>query len=296
LEKRRAILVVVNPGAGKSDYQPKLDRVYHALKHHKYTFSTFFTEKTAPEGKLEAVFKGNPAINEIWVIGGDGTLNYVVNELKDRHFPISIVSGGTGNDSVKSLHGVVDFKQQVDIALNGRIKDFDLGICNDHYFVNGVGIGFDGKVVEKMVQKGYKTGSHLSYLYTVLQLLAGYQEKTIEFSIDNLSFHKKIFLMTISNGTTFGGGFILNPSAVPDDGMLDVCIFNKISVPKRFFALPKLRTGSHTSVKETEFHRASEILVSAHDQVVAHMDGEFIGHPPFRISMSDKKMHVRTPV
>ncbi len=295
MSSKNSVLIIVNPAAGKSQYEAKLDYVYRQLEQHKMRFGTFFTEKTEPEGKLTSVLKNNDSIKEIWVIGGDGTLNYAVNELKKKQLPISIVSGGTGNDSVKSLHGITDFKKQVDIALMGKVKEFDLGLCNDRYFVNGVGIGFDGRVVEKMLQKGKKSGSHLSYLYTVLQLLAGYREKTLQYSLDGLPSQKPIFLMTISNGTTFGGGFILNPTAIPDDGILDVCIFNKISVPKRFVALPKLKTGSHTTVRETEFHRATEILVGPNDNVVAHMDGEFIGNPPFRISVADNKMLVKTP-
>ena len=291
----RRILLIVNPAAGKSDYQPKLNAAYALLEANNIPFTTFFTEKTEPTGKLKAIFVGNNAINEIWVIGGDGTLNYVVNECGGRRVPIVVVSGGTGNDSVKSIHGITDFREQLNIALHGRLKAFDLGICNKRLFVNGVGIGFDGKVVEKMVEKGRKRGSHLSYMFTVIQLLAGYREQRLQCTIDGRAFEDDVFLMTISNGTTFGGGFVLNPLALADDGLLDVCVIRRINVPKRFIHMPKLRTGSHTVLKETEFFRGSEVIVQPHPSLVAHRDGEFIGNPPFTIRLSERKFLTRIP-
>ena len=228
-------------------------------------------------------------------MGGDGTLNYVVNEIQGTGLPISIVSNGTGNDSVKSLHGILDFEKQVDIAIHGKIKLFDLGMCNGRYFVNGVGIGFDGQVVKEMVDRGDKKGRHIDYLLTVLRIVAGFKEKKLRFTIDYKTFEKRILLMTISNGTTFGGGFIVNPFAKTDDGKLDVCIFNEVSPLMRFWHLPKLKTGAHTKIKETEFHLASEVEIERSKELVAHLDGEFIGHPPFSISVEKQALAIRVP-
>lgn len=255
----------------------------------------FFTEHE-DRGKLADTIKKNPSIDEVFVMGGDGTLNYVVNEIQGSKLPISIVSNGTGNDSVKSLHGELNFEKQVDIALNGIVRKFDLGICNGRYFVNGVGIGFDGEVVREMVERGNNRGTHLDYLLTVLRIVAGFKEKALQFSMDGKRFQRKILLLTISNGTTFGGGFIINPFALTNDGLLDVCILNEISPIKRFWHLPKLKTGTHHKIKETEFHLATNISIEATDQLVAHLDGEYIGHPPFEISIEKEALLIRTPV
>ncbi len=261
----------------------------------KIQYRNFYTEHEA-HGKLAALISENPSINEVFVMGGDGTLNYVVNELQGKNLIISIVSNGTGNDSVKSLHGVLNFEKQVDIALNGIIRKFDLGICNDRYFVNGVGIGFDGEVVKEMVERGNKRGTHLDYLLTVLRIVAGFKEKVLKFSMDGAPYQKKILIMTISNGTTFGGGFIINPYAKTNDGLLDICILNEVAPLMRFWHLPKLKTGAHHKMKETEFHLASTISIEATDQLVAHLDGEYIGHPPFEISIEKEALLIRTPV
>lgn len=259
------------------------------------SYRHFFTEHNA-HGKLEETVSQNPSIGEVFVMGGDGTLNYVVNEVQGKNLPISIVSNGTGNDSVKSLHGELNFKKQLDIALNGAVRKFDLGVCNGRYFVNGVGLGFDGEVVKEMVERGNKRGTHLDYLLIVLRIVAGFKEKEINFSLDGEPSHKKILLMTISNGTTFGGGFVINPFAKTNDGLLDVCILNEVAPLMRFWHLPKLKTGAHHKIKASEFHLASNISIKATDQLVAHLDGEYIGHPPFEISIEKEALLVRTPV
>ncbi len=294
MSKKRNILIVINPAAGRSSYGKRLNYLKGRLKDAQMDFELFFTEYE-DKGKLIDTIKNNPGIDEVYVMGGDGTLNYVVNEIQGSKLPISIVSNGTGNDSVKSLHGELNFEKQVDIALNGVIKKFDLGICNGRYFVNGVGIGFDGEVVKEMVERGNKRGTHLDYLLTVLRIVAGFKEKMLHFSMDGKRYQKKILLLTISNGTTFGGGFIINPFAKTNDGLLDVCILNEIVPIKRFWHLPKLKTGAHHKIKEAEFHLASNISIDMTDQLVAHLDGEFIGHPPFEISIEKEVLLVRTP-
>lgn len=292
---KRNVLIVINPAAGQRAYKKKLNKIHNALNQNDIEYSDFYTELDG-KGKLANTLINHLELTDIFVVGGDGTLNYTVNELAGIKLPVSIISSGTGNDSVKSLHGATKFRQQLEIALHGRVKTFDLGKCNDTLFVNGVGIGFDGEVVNQMVKKGSKSGNHLDYLMTVLKIISTYKEKTIGFEIDGKSFKKKVFLLTISNGSTFGGNFLINPFAKTDDGLLDICIFNEISVSQRFRHLPKLKKGKHVKLDITEFHTCRKVHVDTHSEVVAHLDGELIGHPPFDIKLADEKLYLRVPV
>jgi YegS/Rv2252/BmrU family lipid kinase len=294
LTDKRKILIVINPAAGKAVYQKQFHYLENKLKEADLDFSHFFTEPNS-KGALKKILKENPQINEVIVVGGDGTLNYVVNELYGSGLPISIVSNGTGNDTVKSLHGEMKLEKQVEIAIKGKISKFDLGLCNETYFVNGFGIGFDGLVVKKMVEKGNKKRSHMDYLLTVLRIVGGFKEKLIRFSIDEKPYEKKILLMTISNGTTFGGGFVINPFAKTNDGLLDVCILNEVSPMMRFWHLPKLKTGAHYKIRQSEFYLAKQISIKSNDLLVAHIDGEYIGYPPFEISVIKEGLSLRTP-
>ncbi len=293
--KERNILIVINPASGRSTYEQRLRALEARLSLSELNYSKYYTEIPG-KGKLTRYLSKNAGINELVVLGGDGTLNYVVNELRDSDLPISIVSNGTGNDSVKSLHGVQSFERQVEIALKGKVERFDLGSCNGRRFVNGLGIGFDGQVVLRMTNRKRKVGSRLDYLLTVLRTVAGFKEKELWFSLDGKKMKRKILLMTVSNGTTFGGGFVINPHASSRDGRIDVCILNEIPLLLRYWHLPKLKTGAHQRLKAAEFYKASRVRIEASDSLVAHLDGEFIGSPPFDITILPRALKLRVPV
>ncbi len=292
--RKKDKLIVINPASGRSTFKDRLRYLRSRLEESGNEPAEFFTTHEG-KGFLNAYLKDHPGIKELIVLGGDGTLNYVVNEMLDKPVPLSIVSNGTGNDSVKSLHGVLDFKKQVEIAINGKARGFDLGLCNGRAFVNGLGIGFDGQVVQEMSKRRKKRGRHLDYLLTVLRTVARFKEKDIRFALDGELYERKVLLMTVSNGTTFGGGFVINPRARADDGWLDVCVLNEISPLARFWHLPKLKTGSHDALGACEFHKAEKVQIEAANDLVAHLDGEFLGHPPFDVSIVPNALQVRVP-
>jgi diacylglycerol kinase (ATP) len=291
---KRKVLLVINPASGTSSFQAKLGKAKAAMEDADCEFEVFYT-KEGETGALSELINKTRNFSDLFVMGGDGTLNMVVNAMKNRMLPISILSNGTGNDSVKSLHGEQRFDRQLKIALHGRVKMFDLGVCNKRFFVNGVGIGFDGEVVKEMVSRGGKRGGHLDYLLTVLRIVGGFKEKSLKFTLDNRTFDERVLLLTISNGTTFGGGFMINPAASTDDGMLDVCLIRAIAPIRRFLHLPKLKTGTHGKLKETDFFTAKNISIEPTIALVAHLDGEFFGHPPFEISVLKQHLPVRVP-
>src|SRR5215831_8197150 len=80
---------------------------------------------------------------DVFIVGGDGTLNYFINHYPNISLPLVIFGGGTGNDFCWMLYGDITFDQQLETALTAEAKPVDIGRCNEKYFINGVGIGFD---------------------------------------------------------------------------------------------------------------------------------------------------------
>ncbi|MBW2470459.1 MAG: hypothetical protein JRE18_00125 [Deltaproteobacteria bacterium] len=192
---KRKVLIVINPRAGNFNHVKALKYVEDQLAGANIQHDCFFTELRGKGLLSEALQSGG--YNEILVLGGDGTLNYAVNEMGQDQLPLGIVGTGTGNDSVRSLHGVAGFRQQVKIAVNGELRSFDLGCCNGRYFVNGLGLGFDGQVVLEMQRKSKKGRNRMDYLKTVLRTLYRFKEKEVVFSLDGEEFKKKVLLLTI---------------------------------------------------------------------------------------------------
>lgn len=281
----RNYFIILNPVAGDGRYRDKLLRIKQEFNQRKIPFSVFDTNHQTGATDVVRDNFDDRIYSDLLILGGDGTINETLNGLKHKDIPISVISLGTGNDTIKHIHKKYDFESQLNIVFDGNLIPVDAGTCNGRIFLNGVGIGFDGKVVEIMEQEGKSCKGHLSYLSVVLRILLTYSEKPIIAEIGGKIFRENILLMTIAKGKSFGGGFLINPFAQNDDGLLDICLFKKTPLWMRVLYLPKMKNGGHRKLSVVEFHKATQVKIDFNPDLVAHMDGEFIGHPPFDISI-----------
>ncbi len=105
---------------------------------------------------------------DIFIVGGDGTLNYFINHYPGLQLPLVIFNAGTGNDFHWLLYGNKTFDELMLIALSKDPKPIDIGICNEKYFINGVGIGFEGEVAKALAGKKKRPGK-TSFLISILK-------------------------------------------------------------------------------------------------------------------------------
>lgn len=104
----------------------------------------------------------------IWIVGGDGTLNYFINHYPDISIPLMIFKGGTGNDFHWLLYNDSSLEEQIEKGLNANPTTIDAGSCNGKLFLNGLGVGFDGSVAS-VLQGKQKMAGKLSYLYAIIK-------------------------------------------------------------------------------------------------------------------------------
>jgi YegS/Rv2252/BmrU family lipid kinase len=289
----RKFLVIVNPTAGKGKYLDRLEKIKTEFIKRSVSYDLYFTSEDQKADSLAKSITKEKDYSDLLVVGGDGTINEAVNGLGKKKIPISVISFGTGNDTIKHIQTRFDFESQLKTAFDGDVKIIDSGECNGRFFLNGIGLGFDGKVVERMAAKGKKFQGYLSYLTEVLRILLTYREKSITAEFNGLKLTEDILLMTVAKGTTFGGGFKINPYANNDDGFLDICMVGKIPNWIRINYVLKMKNGAHRNLSPVSFYKSKEIYISDNPFVVAHMDGEFIGNPPFRIKINPKAVHFR---
>jgi len=289
----RKLLVVNNPTSGGRRKNQKMVRELGAfLNAHNLESNIRSTEKNKNakeviENQLDHTY------TDLVIVGGDGTINEAVNGLK-FDIPMTIIPAGTGNDFVKNIGIGKTLRDQLRVLTHGTIQSIDLGICNDRKFANGVGIGFDGQIVEDMNDKKVPLlKGHAKYYYHVLQILASYHPREFNFSLDGKETSKDLILMTVGNGTTFGGGFRLMPDAKVDDGLLEVCMIGDLSPIRRFLNIHKLSNGSHGSISEVSFHQAASVRIEGNPLLYAHLDGEQMGNPPFDIKVLPKALKLR---
>jgi len=286
-------LVIVNPIAGNGKYLDRLDKIKSEFIYRSVSYDLHFTSEDKKADILTHSVIKEKTYTDLLIVGGDGTINEAINGLGNKQIPVSVISFGTGNDTIKHIQQQFDFEYQLKTAFDGRIKRIDMGECNGKLFLNGIGMGFDGKVVQRMAERGKKFQGYFSYLAEVLRILLSYKEKTIDAEFNGENLQKDILLMTITKGTTFGGGFLINPYAKNDDGLLDICVIGKIPNLVRVNYVLRMKDGKHRNLKPVSFHKAKEVYIRENPFIVAHMDGEFIGNPPFRIKVNPKSLGFR---
>lgn len=290
----RKFFVLANPVAGRKKVG-KLLRELSDFFLSRGPGISFLIHETTSDLKGEKTIKEklDNSFTDLVIMGGDGTIHEAVNGLP-FNLPISIIPAGTGNDYVKSLSIGKTLPDQLTTVINGVITEVDLGYCDGRKFTNGMGIGFDGQIAADMQNRRAPfLSGQAKYYYHVLHILSGYRSRSYKVTIDGVFSNKKMILMTIAKGTTFGGGFKLTPHAKVDDGKLALCEITNIPGWKRYANVLSLQKGSHDRLREVSLTKATHIEIEENPLLEAHIDGEPLGKPPFKIKVLPKALKVR---
>lgn len=227
-------------------------------------------------------------ITDVWIIGGDGTLNFFINQYPEIKLPLSVFKGGSGNDFHWMLYGDVEREQQIEMLLKGTTKLVDAGICNGQLFLNGVGIGFDGAIVKDLLGKKKLAGKS-SYLVSILKNIVGYTEKKYTIFIEDEEIIQDCFMISVANAKRYGGAFHVAPKASVSDQLLDVSIVGRIAPLKRITLLPVIEKGGHLDLSIVQYFQTKKITIQAITNVPSHLDGEFLNNDKFEISCLPNK-------
>jgi diacylglycerol kinase (ATP) len=225
---------------------------------------------------------------EVWIIGGDGTINWFINQYAAIQLPVALFGGGSGNDFQWMLYGNKNVEQQVEQVLQGTPQLIDVGVCNEKLFVNGVGIGFDGAIVHDLLGKK-KLAGKASYLLSIFKHIVGYHEKPCVLQMPDETIKQDCFMISVANGKRYGGGFYVAPNAILTDGLLDINIVGKVSPIKRMKYLPVIEKGEHLALDFIKYRQTNKIIIQSTIKLHAHLDGEYFQTDYFDIEILPKR-------
>ncbi|NLY42687.1 MAG: diacylglycerol kinase family lipid kinase [Clostridiaceae bacterium] len=284
------IKFIINPVAGKGKALGIKDNILNKLINSSVSFS--LTETAAPGDGIRLAKKAVIEKYDIIVaVGGDGTVNEVINGMVGSNAALGIIPAGTGNDFAKSLNIPADIDKALDVLLHGKEEKIDIGKACGKYFMNVASIGFDAKVIEQVnTIKKYISGTW-SYIIAVFKTLLNYKPIKVRVSMDGMIIDKEVFLIAIANGKYYGGGMMIAPHAHVNDGYLDICIISKISKLKVATLFPTIFKGKHIHQPEVECFKAKKVEVFAKGASI-NCDGELIGKSPTTFQIENIKLNV----
>ncbi len=243
---------------------------------------------------LEAYAKGERFIVSV---GGDGTLSEIVSALYDKKdVTMGLLPFGTGNDFARALSIPSDPKTAARILLEGEIRPIDAGLAGDKPFINVGGLGFDVDVVLNTERYKGKLHGMLPYFLGVMRSMTHLNRVPVKLIADGKVVEETALILSIANGTHFGGGMNVAPNADPSDGYFDVCMIKSISLPTFIALLPKFLKGRHVGKKPVVYFKAKEILVEC-ERTPVQLDGELGEYAPtcFRVLKGALNMVLPVP-
>ena len=286
------LTVIANPYAGRGRVKPFLRSFLSSAEAAGQDLDFVLTE--APGHAIELGRRVVDSTDAVCVIGGDGTVHEVVNGLMPNPVPIVVIPSGSGDDFAKIVGCPRSFEELVSVVSDGVGVRLDVVDCGFRYSVNSCGLGFEAQVTRNSRSIRYLKGLPL-YLLAVAKAMANFScpRLTIKFDGGEV-FRGERLLVSVGNGVSAGGGFFLTPDAVPDDGLIDVCMVDKMGRAKMLQLLPLSLKGTHTGRPEVTMGRTRSLTVTSDGPLHVHIDGEYLGDERREISFSilDRRLPV----
>ena len=295
--------VIVNPVAGAGRTAKKWPQIMALLKGVGLHFEHDLTE--APGHAIElAKSAAKKGYQLVVSVGGDGTINEIVNGLHDAgsmaDVLLGIISTGTGSDYIRTIGIPRSHREACRCLTSPRRLTVDLGVVEyvnrgqtaKRLFVNFAGLGFDAEVVKATTQRFKALGALPSYLLGLLTTLVFYQGKRVTLKLDGQAEERKVCVILMGNGKYGGGGMLATPDADPMDGLLDVLIIDDLSKPDLLWSLPRVYWGTHLTHPKVTVTRAREIEILPGEPMSLQADGELLGEIPARFEVLPAALNI----
>ena len=226
--------------------------------------------------------------------GGDGTLNEVVNGLDGYDTPLGVIPLGTANDFARQAGIPVDVNHAMDVILRRKPVRIDTASLNGRRFLNVSTGGIGAEATAETPSQFKETMGGLAYAITGLRKLADYTPTHGVFRSGGFVLEKEFLLFAIGSARSSGGGTMVTPHASMTDGLLDLCIVEKMS--RRDFArtVLRLRRGEHVGDAGVHYVRVPDLTIQGTKPISVNVDGEVSGATrlDYRARPRDLNVHV----
>jgi YegS/Rv2252/BmrU family lipid kinase len=257
----------------------------------------------------QAVRQSRPVVV---AVGGDGTLNEVVNGFFHNGAPIptasklAMVPLGTGGDFRRTLRIPLDTRGAVQVISGGLPRRLDAGCVTyqDHdgttavrHFINIADAGYGGDVVHRVNRSSKRLGA-ASFTITALLALVAYRNRPMTVVIDGTTRElERAQQVVVANCQYFGGGMRMAPSASPTDGVFDVVLVGNAGKLETIRGMSTIREGKHLDERnpKIELLYGKRISITSTEKVRIDLDGEQPGFLPALFEIQPGAIEFITP-
>lgn len=272
----KKVKLVYNPNSGEKSIINKLDIIIKTYQNYRYTVIPYRLNK---ENQIEDIFNDiNGDYDHILISGGDGTIDIILNVIKelDINIPIGILPTGTANDFANALGLPYDIEKAIENIINSSPKKIDIGKVNDKYFINVASAGMFTDVSQKINPEFKNSMGKVSYYIKGIEEALHFRKFNIKVKSDEVEYCGDMYLMLVFNGKTAGNLNLAYKSEL-DDGYLDVIIFKATPLPKSLPVLISTLKGEHLDhnfENDLLYFKTKKLFIECSDDLITDIDGE----------------------
>ncbi len=285
-------LLIINPTAGRGRPQEGLAAVQALLAPLLRGVEVTRGPGDAERAARAAASEGYEAV---LVAGGDGTVNEAINGLMAAGdgarspLPLGLVPLGTQNVLAHEL-GLPrgDLEATRALLLAGRTRVLDVGLAGSRYFVLMAGFGFDALVVREVLRPVKELIGPAAYAFATLGALAKSRRTSLRLHLDGEEVQSEAYLVVVANAASYANRQIkMAPFAAPDDGWLDVCVFERAPTDRVGFAAQMVAVLARRHLRDprVRYYRARQIALEADPPLQCQLDGDAFGRTPLALSV-----------
>lgn len=278
----KKVRFIYNPYSGENSIVNELDNV---IKLHQEANLTVVPYRIQRGRDLaEALDIIDETYSYILIAGGDGTVDSLVNAMKQRNIniPIGILPVGTANDFGKFINMPSDIEEACKQILDSKPVAIDVGKINDKYFINVASTGLFTDISQKTDVNLKNTMGKLAYYFKGLEELPNFRKLKVKISSKECDYEGEMYLLLVFNGQT-AGNLNLATEAEITDGKLDVVMFKAIAIIELVPLFIKLLKGEHLDSDKVLFFKTDDVYIESSEDIVTDIDGERGPDFPLRI-------------
>jgi len=288
------ILFIVNPRAGVDRVKAIEEALQKHLDHQQYTYRIEETRypKHGTEIARAAAASG---VDVVVAVGGDGSLNDIIQGIRDTATVLGVIPMGSGNGMARSAGIPLKLEAAIKVLNKNNVHAIDTGLVdNKRLFISNAGVGFDAVVTREFSQS--KKRGFWSYVGIINKKIWSYKPKEWTIELDGKIIREKAFMITVANATQLGYNFQIAPVALMNDGFFDVVIIKKH--PKLLSGIIGLQAFTDTLLNNryVNHYKAKTVKISNAGNHVMQMDGEAIDcKPTIHIEIQEKSIKLLCP-
>ena len=273
-------VIIANPTAGSyAQNEHQIRETISYLHQHKWQVELWLTQKAGDARRLagKAVEQKKDVVI---AVGGDGTINEVIQELANSETTLGVLPSGTVNVWARETGIPLENVGAREVLLHGQTRSIDLGQVGDHYFLLMAGIGMDGEITQAVEKKPVKRFGILGYLVMGTWLGFGYPGFRVVLQVAGQTIHANAIQVIIGNTQLYGGAIKYTWQAKCDDGLLDVCVIHKQNVFGRISVAIDFLLRREQRRQWVKYETGQDIKIHTQKPVAMQIDGDPAGNTP----------------